>query len=325
MPTHPPQPTGEGESEFGVQSTANEPEMQQTSTEPQPDKTQMPTMQDQQAEETVKEEGTEGADTRSDEPVDIDANSIFHDSTDYESLGDSYLDEHPSSHLSSWAAHGYDSSSEDGGVTLPSEFGEDQKGEDDTVNTMYYDCSEHHEHYPAEDSTSSMDEESTGDEAETNTNDETDENTDARTEGHQKDSNIWPTLRPFVPYFDGKLQSSQGRYTVDDMVGEMRGLFLEPYRGWLETIRPLISGATKSYNSRNPEECEHRGLWIKAYGHSVCPHCDLYEPLYLLTCPGCGEQACIRCKFDYPSTGAEMKEGDEMAGAKMKEASEEAH
>lgn len=180
---------------------------------------------------------------------------------------------------------------------------------------MFYDYSEHHEHDPTQDTTGSMDEESTDDEAEENTNDETNEKLDARSEEHPKDSNIWPTLRPFVPYFDGKLQSSGGRYTVDDMVGEMRGLFLEPYRGWLETIRPLISGATESYNSSSPEEREHRGLWIKAYGHSLCPHCDLYEPLYLLSCPGCGKQACIRCRFDYSSTGAEIKEGDEKAGA----------
>lgn len=276
-------------------------------------------MQDQLTEETVKDVA-DAPDTPSDELLDSNDNSIFHDSTDYESLPDDHL----SGHLHSWVATGYDSSPEDPVVSLASEASDtsdDQEREDDTMNTMYYDCSEHLEHDSNEVPASSTNDKSTHDELEENTDDETNGETDkiykswiANIEkGQEELDTLAKSLRGFTPYFDGKLLSSQGRYTTDDMLGEMRGLFLEPYRGWLEAARLRIPDAKESYNSSDPELCEHMGLWAKTYDCSECRYCKLYKPMYVLACPTCGKEACIRCKFSALSTGAEAKEAEEEA------------
>lgn len=296
-------PTGEGEGESKPQPAAIEPETQNAPAKSPQDEPKTPIMHDQQAEEIAKKDVADGLDTPSDELLDSNGNSIYHDSTDYESMGESCPDYHLSGHVHSWAASGYDDSSESGGVSLPSDFGEDQDGEDDTMHTMYYDCSENLEHDPTEGPSSSTDEEISEEKTKENTNEETNENTVHETGNPREVSGLWPTLRPFVPYFDDKLQNSQGRYTTDDMLGEMRGLFLEPYRGWLEAARLAIPGEKESDNSSDPAVCEHRGLWAKTYGCSECRLCGLYRPLYTLICPACGKQACIRCKFDEGPAG----------------------
>lgn len=166
-------PTNEGKGESKPEPAASEPGTEKAPTELHPDKVQTLAMQDQQAEETVNRVA-DAPDATSNEPLDNNGNSITDDSTDYESLDESWPDDTVSSHIHSWVASGYDSDSEDsedGGVPLPLGYWrEAQTGEDDTLHTMYFDCSEHL-------ATSSTDEESTDDETEEDGDDNANENT----------------------------------------------------------------------------------------------------------------------------------------------------
>ncbi|KAL4797514.1 hypothetical protein BDV19DRAFT_387317 [Aspergillus venezuelensis] len=118
------------------------------------------------------------------------------------------------------------------------------------------------------------------------------------------EANVYPYLRPFVPFFSNKLADKAGRYTHDDFHGELKGLVLETYCGWLESVRSTIPGAVDSKQSDSAApllsmtECQHLGYWKKALGKEFCGQCGLWKPIYTLACPGCGIERCARCKFD---------------------------
>ncbi|KAL4967910.1 DnaJ domain protein [Aspergillus stella-maris] len=118
------------------------------------------------------------------------------------------------------------------------------------------------------------------------------------------EANVYPYLRPFVPYFSNKLADKAGRYTKDDFQGELKGMVLETYCGWLESVRSTIPGAVESKPSNvaasglSASECHHLGYWKKALGKESCGQCGLWKPIYTLACPGCGIERCARCKFD---------------------------
>ncbi|KAL4739162.1 hypothetical protein BDV11DRAFT_170306 [Aspergillus similis] len=112
------------------------------------------------------------------------------------------------------------------------------------------------------------------------------------------EANVYPHLAPFIPFFTSKLADKSGRYSKDDFYGELKGMVMETYCGWLETVRMTIPGAAGSANALDPIGCRHLGYWKKDLGHEECEGCDLWRPIYTLVCPGCGIKKCVRCKFN---------------------------
>ncbi|KAL4758864.1 DnaJ domain protein [Aspergillus foveolatus] len=112
------------------------------------------------------------------------------------------------------------------------------------------------------------------------------------------EANVYPYLASFIPYFTSKLADKRGRYSKEDFYGELKGMIMETYCGWLETVRMTIPGAASSTNALDPIGCRHLGYWKKDLGHEECEECDLWRPIYTLVCPGCGIKRCVRCKFN---------------------------
>ncbi|KAJ1710082.1 DnaJ domain protein [Aspergillus flavus] len=107
-------------------------------------------------------------------------------------------------------------------------------------------------------------------------------------------------LDPLIPHFREKLNHPSGRYTEEDVHTELRGLVMESFCGWLETLRQEFSGAVPAATVRvSPEHCRHLGYWSKEFGSSECEICHRWMPIYTLSCPGCGIRACVGCKFHY--------------------------
>ncbi|KAJ5486605.1 hypothetical protein N7530_000905 [Penicillium desertorum] len=105
------------------------------------------------------------------------------------------------------------------------------------------------------------------------------------------------SLLPLVSFLKQKLADPHGRYTIDDLGGELNGIMLEAYCGWLEDVRLSVPNASPVTVRNDPKFCSHLGLWYKEFGRPVCNVCNLWMPTFILTCPGCGLNACVRCKF----------------------------
>ncbi|KAL4979487.1 hypothetical protein BDW66DRAFT_103344 [Aspergillus desertorum] len=112
------------------------------------------------------------------------------------------------------------------------------------------------------------------------------------------EANVYPLLAPFIPYFTLKLADKSGRYSKEDFRGELKGMVMESYCGWLETVRVTIPGAADSVNVTEPGNCRHLGHWKKDLGDEKCEECNLWRPIYTLVCAGCGVKRCVRCKFN---------------------------
>ncbi|OQD71512.1 hypothetical protein PENPOL_c001G04175 [Penicillium polonicum] len=106
------------------------------------------------------------------------------------------------------------------------------------------------------------------------------------------------SLLPLVSFLKQKLADPNGRYTLHDLGGELNGLMLETYCGWLEEVRLSVPNASPITVRNDPKLCSHLGLWYKDFCLPVCNVCNLWMPSFTLTCPGCGLKACVRCKFD---------------------------
>ncbi|CAI7595438.1 unnamed protein product [Penicillium glandicola] len=105
------------------------------------------------------------------------------------------------------------------------------------------------------------------------------------------------SLLPLVSFLKQKLADPYGRYTLNDLGGELNGLMLEIYCGWLEDVRLAFPDASPLTVRTDPKLCSHLGMWYKEFCRPVCNVCNLWMPTFILTCPGCGIKACIRCKF----------------------------
>lgn len=108
---------------------------------------------------------------------------------------------------------------------------------------------------------------------------------------------VYNKIRPFIPFFQAKLNDPRGSYTSDDLHKEIKGLVLEAYARWLEIQRHSCPKAKPSTTPNDTEKCHHLGLWVKYLDHAECKICRLWRPLYFLTCSGCGAMACVGCKF----------------------------
>ncbi|KAJ5824618.1 Heat shock protein DnaJ N-terminal [Penicillium robsamsonii] len=118
------------------------------------------------------------------------------------------------------------------------------------------------------------------------------------------------SLRPLVSFLKQKLADPHGRYTIDDLGGELNGLMLETYCGWLENVRLSVPTASPMKVRNDPKVCSHLGYWYKEFCRPVCKVCNMWLPTYILTCPGCGMMACVRCKFSghVPHLGSGLQE-----------------
>ncbi|RMJ24217.1 DnaJ domain-containing protein [Aspergillus sp. HF37] len=121
-------------------------------------------------------------------------------------------------------------------------------------------------------------------------------NSNPKLELHLEPEPTNPVLAPFVPYFQSKLDDPSQRYTSDDLSAELKGIVLETYCGWLETLRQSFPDA-RPRGATDPEECPHLGAWVQRYGCAECEACRRWRPLCALACPGCGITRCVGCKF----------------------------
>lgn len=109
---------------------------------------------------------------------------------------------------------------------------------------------------------------------------------------------VYPYLAPFVPFFTAKLANKNSLYNRQDLQAELRGMVLETYCGWLESLRVTVPGAAEREISLDQQDCRHLGYWKKELGHEECELCNIWRPIYMLVCPGCGIKKCVRCKFE---------------------------
>ncbi|KAJ9212466.1 hypothetical protein DTO166G4_5958 [Paecilomyces variotii] len=100
-----------------------------------------------------------------------------------------------------------------------------------------------------------------------------------------------------TPYFNYKLTHPSHRYTLNDLRAELEGMVLETFCGFVEDLRLSFPQARPMIPGNDPEDCPHLGMWTREFLKKECDACHRFEPLYTLTCPGCGKKACVGCKF----------------------------
>lgn len=174
-----------------------------------------------------------------------------------------------------------------------SDYGDEEDDEpaheDDTV---FYDCTDVKSSYP-----SSISEAASKKAPESETSDEEDESGQVGSENN----NGSPTtpITPFVPHFTAKLNDPSGKYTEEDLQVELRGIIMESYCVWLEGLRLSFTNAqpASAAHDNDPESCPHLGYWKKEFEIPECQSCHRWRPIYTLTCPGCGVNRCVGCKF----------------------------
>ncbi|GCB26738.1 diphthamide biosynthesis protein 4 [Aspergillus awamori] len=103
---------------------------------------------------------------------------------------------------------------------------------------------------------------------------------------------------PLLFHFYSKLDDPGNSYTSQDFVFELTGMVFDMYCGWLECVRltfPEAKPLTKE--QQDTSACLHLGGWEKRFGRDKCKGCHLGQPLYMLTCPGCGIEKCVGCRL----------------------------
>ncbi|KAJ6144191.1 Heat shock protein DnaJ N-terminal [Penicillium chermesinum] len=92
-------------------------------------------------------------------------------------------------------------------------------------------------------------------------------------------------LQILQPFVDAKLECGKGRYTKEDLLGELQG---------------AVRDATPLHHVRKSASlgslCSHSGSWNKSYGQLECKKCHLWRPFYNQICSECGLEACVRCR-----------------------------
>ncbi|THC96235.1 hypothetical protein EYZ11_004269 [Aspergillus tanneri] len=73
-------------------------------------------------------------------------------------------------------------------------------------------------------------------------------------------------VAPFVPYFETKLNHPSGCYTREDLHTELRGIVMETYCGWLESLRRTFSDPQPSRTSDSPRGCQFIHLRVLVAG-----------------------------------------------------------
>lgn len=104
-------------------------------------------------------------------------------------------------------------------------------------------------------------------------------------------------LGPLVTYFCSKLEDPAGRYTLEDLQIELKGIVMETFCVWLESVRMSFPSAKPLANAIDTATCHHLGRWTKHFEAESCEACHRWRPIYTLSCPWCGMKACVVCKF----------------------------
>ncbi|KAL1884677.1 hypothetical protein Plec18167_002269 [Paecilomyces lecythidis] len=104
-------------------------------------------------------------------------------------------------------------------------------------------------------------------------------------------------MAKLIPYFNYKLAHPSRQYSLEDLRAELEGMVLETFCGFVEDLRLSFPQAKPMIPGNDPEECPHLGRWTREFLKKECEACHCFEPLYTLTCPGCGKEACVSCKF----------------------------
>lgn len=178
-------------------------------------------------------------------------------------------------HIPSCSTPSYDGISEDGRFQL---FGDKTQPTDN--DTIYFEFIESPRFAQQDDSASLTDDDSDG----------------GVLLPHERPG-VYNAIRPFISFFQAKLNDPRGSYTSDDLQKEIKGLVLEAYARWLENQRRSCPKAKSLATLNDTEKCYHFGPWVKRLDHVECKICRLWRPLYVLTCSGCGAMACVGCKF----------------------------
>lgn len=103
---------------------------------------------------------------------------------------------------------------------------------------------------------------------------------------------------PLLFHFCSKLNGPANSYTSHDFLFELTGMVFDVYCGWLEGVRLTFPGAKPlSKEKQDAPACLHLGGWKKSFGRDKCDGCQLRQPLFMLTCPGCGIEKCGGCRL----------------------------
>ncbi|XRM39870.1 hypothetical protein ABZX51_003203 [Aspergillus tubingensis] len=103
---------------------------------------------------------------------------------------------------------------------------------------------------------------------------------------------------PLLFHFCSKLSGPANSYTSQDFLFELTGMVFDVYCGWLEGVRLTFPGAKPlSKEKQDAPACLHLGGWKKSFGRDKCDGCQLRQPLFMLTCPGCGIEKCGGCRL----------------------------
>lgn len=94
-------------------------------------------------------------------------------------------------------------------------------------------------------------------------------------------------LRILQPFVNAKLENGQGRYSDDDLLGEVQGA--------VSDITSKCPGSISGLSSAE-ELCLHPGPWERRFGAPNCENCQLWRPAYNVVCEYCGQEACVRCR-----------------------------
>lgn len=166
----------------------------------------------------------------------------------------------------------------------------DLRGEDDTMattgSTVFYEA----------DTTQATTSTSTASQADTDTETQTQTKTGHHAEHpEQLTSNLG--LDPLAPFFDAKVHDRLHNYTETGLKAELRGIVLEASSNWQEAVRASSPDAEPVTTNNDPTTCAHMGHWVKEYLRASCGACGFWKPIFVLTCPSCGVEKCVVCKF----------------------------
>ncbi|PYH65542.1 DnaJ domain protein [Aspergillus vadensis CBS 113365] len=115
---------------------------------------------------------------------------------------------------------------------------------------------------------------------------------------------------PLLFHFCSKLDGPANSYTSQDFLFELTGMVFDVYCGWLEGVRLTFPGAKPlSKEKQDVLACLHLGSWEKSFGRDKCDGCQLRQPLFMLTCPGCGIEKCGGCRLTSAVAAACKGEG----------------
>ncbi|OQD84341.1 hypothetical protein PENANT_c013G02055 [Penicillium antarcticum] len=72
-------------------------------------------------------------------------------------------------------------------------------------------------------------------------------------------------LKHLVPFFQQKIRAHPEQYTANELYGELNGVILETYIGWLVALRSSVRDVEPPHHLNKPVDCAHIGSWKKEF------------------------------------------------------------